>query len=130
MYRFFFLSPQNIPYFSSRLMLPLPASIAKDKENGTNNPVHRHGDPDTEDAESHTHTEHIAHADSADPHGKNRENHAKCHIIGRAEYIRQIEGNWPDYHTADAVVNDAYLPSWLLPPQTDCKREAPPEVPR
>lgn len=42
MYRFFFLSPQNIPYFSSRLMLPLPASIAKDKENGTNNPVHRH----------------------------------------------------------------------------------------
>lgn len=66
MYRFFFLSPQNIPYFSSRLMLPLPASIAKDKENGTNNPVHRHGDPDTEDAESHTHTEHIAHADSAD----------------------------------------------------------------
>ena len=106
MYRFFFLSPQTIPYFSSRLMLPLPASIANDKENGTNNPVHRHGDPDTEDAESHTHTEHIAHADSADPHGKNRENHAKCHIIGRAEYIRQIEGNWPDYHTADAVVND------------------------
>lgn len=66
------------------------------KENGTNNPVHRHGDPYTEYAESHTHTEHIAHADSADPHGKNRENHAKCHIIdarstfGRLKAIGQI----------------------------------------
>ena len=90
-------------------MIPLSTSVADDEQHRTHQPVDGHRDPDTQNAHAKSDTKDIAEANTAYPHGNDRQDHAVFYIPCGTEGICQCERFRPEEHTADAVIPDDLL---------------------
>ena len=88
----------------NRPVLPLASYVPDKEKHGPYSPVQCHCHPDSKHSPSEPFAEDKAEKDPEDPHGNNRGDHRVLYIIGRPESIGQSEGNRPDRHTAQRVV--------------------------
>ena len=97
---------------------PLAADKSPDEHDHPEEPVDRHGDPDTHNAHSKAGEgdqteeadrllrENVAERDAEGPHGEHRDDQRKADVARGAEGGRQGKGDRPYQHGADRMVED------------------------
>ena len=73
------------------LIQPFSMYIANDKQNGAEQPIHIHANPDAKYAEPQRSRKEVAAENTKDPHGKYADHHGVFRVPGGAQRIRQCE---------------------------------------